>query len=94
MTKKEEKVYVLGDINFNLMKHNHHYTDYCEMLFSRSFMLLITKPTKNSQSSDDSGSLLDHIYTNDHRRINAGTICVPKILDHDHVHCCINFKMQ
>ena len=94
MTKKEEKVYVLGDIIFNLMKHNHHCIDYCEMLFSRSFRLLITKPTKKSQSSEDSGSLLDHIYANDHRRINAGTISVPKILDHDLVHCCINFKVQ
>ena len=94
MTKKEEKVYVLGDINFNLIKHNHYYIDYCEMLFSRSFRLLITKPTKKKQSSDDSGSLLDHIYTNDHRRINAGSISFSKISDHDLVHCCIKFKVQ
>ena len=88
-------VYVLGDINFDLMKHSHLYIGYCKMLQKYSFKLLITTHTRVSNKSSDgenpTESLIDHIYTNDQSRINAGTKELKTVTDHYLVFCNVNF---
>ena len=86
LAQNEEIVYVFGDFNLDLLKHNYVLIDYCKMLNDMSFKQLVTTATR------DTGTLLDHIYTNDNSRIDsrATAVRVKTASDHYLVHCCIS----
>ena len=87
----KHKSYILGDINIDLKKHTHEFVSYCKILKDQSFKLLIPTTTRTSDWGEG-GTLIDHIYTNDENRINAGTININRELtDHHLIHCCIGF---
>ena len=66
---KTTKVYLIGDININIFSiNNAKYTsDYGNMLASNSYFPLITLPTR---VNDVSSTLIDHLITNDHKKIS------------------------
>ena len=86
-------VYIMGDINIDFLKYTEHNPteDYLDMLFSNSFMPLITKPTR---ITDHSRTLIDHIYTNaDLRSVTAG-IATLDISDHLPIFCNILTRIE
>ena len=75
--------YVLGDANYNLINLEKHdeTRNYYNNLTSSSFKPLITKPTR---ITDNSNTLIDHIWTNDLRTtsIHKSYILITDITDH------------
>ena len=55
----------MGDWNLNLMNHSYHQAtgEYLDLMFSRMFFPLITRPTKIT--SHKVASLFDNIFTNE-----------------------------
>ena len=55
--------YLMGDFNVDLLKSELHRatSEFCDILFSHSFLPLISKPTR---ITTDSFSLIDNIFTN------------------------------
>ena len=80
---KSTRCYVLGDTNYNLINlDKHHLTEeYYNNLVSASFKPLIWKPTR---ITDQSSTLIDHIWTNDLRNTSymKSHIIVTDISDH------------
>ena len=60
------KLYIIGDLNINICSSNKNFSndaiDYVTMLASYNFFLIISLPTR---VSDTSATLIDHIITND-----------------------------
>ena len=63
LNNKSKEVFVLGDININLLNCNrdNKTSDYVDMLLDLGYMPLITKATR---ITDHTTTLIDHIYTN------------------------------
>ena len=57
------EVYILGDMNIDLLKHHTHLQTgrYLDMLYSHNLLPVITKPTR---ITNHTATLIDHIYTN------------------------------
>ena len=60
---ENKHVYIMGDFNIDLLKHNVHNptSHFVDCLFSNSFVPLIQKPTR---ITDSSATLTDNIFTN------------------------------
>ena len=67
------RVYVVGDINIDLLQRNENANEYCAILQSLSYVPLITIPTRVTDTTE---TLLDHIWTNQLHNINSGTVHV------------------
>ena len=72
---QEQAVYVLGDINIDLLQHSHKFIEYCEKLADQKFKLLITKPTR---VKNQSSTLIDHIYARDSKSAESGIVTFDK----------------
>ena len=60
--KKKKYVYIMGDLNFNLLDQNDSSTEaLTDIMFNNKFYPLINCPTRISNTS---ASILDHIWTN------------------------------
>ena len=78
----ENKIgYIMGDFNINLLNNDHAPTnDFLDVCFSYSFLPLITRPTRITQSTS---SLIDNIFTNDIQNNNYYKgIFVSDVSDH------------
>ena len=86
LSKRKQHVYIIGDVNINFLKYNEHANteDYLNMLYSNNFLPLITKPTR---LTDDSSTLIDHIYTNAPIQNTTSGIALADISDHLPVFC-------
>ena len=64
ISKKNKLVFLMGDWNLNLINHHCHKvtSDFLDLLYSRMFFPLITRPTRIMASKN---SLIDNIFTND-----------------------------
>ena len=64
VSKENKTVFLLGGWNMNLMSHLHHQatSDFLELLFSRMFFSMITRPTRITSHT---ASLIDNIFTNE-----------------------------
>ena len=64
INNEHKTAYLMGDFNIDLLKCADHQntSDYLNNIFSRSFVPVITKPTRVTHHS---ATLIDHIYTND-----------------------------
>ena len=80
---KSRICYILGDMNYNLINLDKHDAtrNYYNILTSSSFKPLITKPTR---ITDNSKTLIDHIWTNDLRNssVHHSHIVITDITDH------------
>ena len=63
LNNKSKEVFVLGNININLLNYNrdNQTSDYLDMRLDLGYMPLITKATR---ITDHTAMLIDHIYTN------------------------------
>ena len=88
LNNKSKEVFVLGDININLLNYNrdNQTSDYLDMLLDLGFTPLITKATR---ITDHTATLIDHIYTNVPQKITKAGICLADITDHLPVYCTI-----
>ena len=74
-------VYILGDLNLDLLKYNESniVKNYVDMLFSFGFLQLIMKPTR---CTPNSATLIDHIITKNPNKKMETFIMTSKISDH------------
>lgn len=63
LNNKSKEVFVLGDININLLNYNsdNQTSDYLDTLLDLGYVPLITKAIR---ITDHTATLIDHIYTN------------------------------
>ena len=66
LKNKNKRFYIFGDFNLNMLKDLPKIERFCHIFQQHNCKLLITKPTRTS------GTLIDHIYTND--KIESGSI--------------------
>ena len=92
--KQENKTIVItGDLNIDLLKYNAHSqsTDYLDMLLSNNLIPRISLPTR---VTNNSATLIDHIFSNiDTKKSIAGTIRT-NITDHYCNFLLINNKLE
>jgi hypothetical protein len=86
-------VYLMGDFNFDLLKHANHKStgDFINMMFSHNLLPLIDKPTR---ITPDSATLLDNIFTNHVNDSFPSGIFFYDISDHLAVFHLSNCNMQ
>ena len=87
--KSCQKYFIFGDFNYDLAKtvQNSHVSDFTEIMLNYCLYSLINKSTRISQ---ESATVLDHIWTNSYSlSINSGIILHP-ISDHMPVILSIN----
>ena len=91
ISSENKEVILLGDTNIDLLKYNssRHVSQYMEMIFSNSYVPIITKPTRVTNSSQ---TLIDHVIKkqSDTKYI-AGTI-INDISDHYINYMLLNIK--
>lgn len=80
-------VYIMGDFNLNLLNEKQHKqtASFIEIMFSYSYLPLITKPTRIKNNSE---TLIDNIFCNaiDKNNFISGVLCTD-ISDHFPVFC-------
>ena len=84
LKQHEEYLYLLGDVNVNLLKCNEKVKKYCDHLFDLQLHELITHPTRVTENSS---TLIDHIYTNNIGFTESGVILTKEISDHYPIYC-------
>ena len=73
---KNKPCFLFSDFNYSLLNYdNPHIADYADMLFENCFIPLIKKPTWFNANS---GSLIDHIWTN----VSLDNFICPAIITH------------
>ena len=79
--KNYTAVYVLGDFNVDLLVHknDNFVNDFINLMYSFSFLPLITRPTR---VTDTSASLIDHIWTSQVETNTSNFILETDISDH------------
>ena len=92
LNNKGKEVFVLGDININLLNYNrdNQTSDYLDMLLDLGYMPLITKATR---ITDHTATLIDHIYTNVPQKITKAGICLADITDHLPIYCTVRNRL-
>ena len=81
IAKENKIVYLLGDWNINLMNHSFHEitSEFLELLYSRLFFPLISRPTRITAHK---ASLIDNIFTNDFSHQSFSGLFLNDISDH------------
>ena len=81
ISTKNKLVFLMGDWNLNLINHHCHKvtSDFLDLLYSRMFFPLITRPTRITASK---ASLIDNIFTNDPLRPSISCLFLNDISDH------------
>ena len=81
-------IYLLGDINLDLLKYSkcNQVTSYVDLLFSFGLLQIITKPTRCTPRS---ATLIDHIITNAINSDLQSKIIISHISDHFPIFHCI-----
>jgi hypothetical protein len=93
LSNENKDAYVMGDMNIDLLKFSTHgkTCEYLENIFSNSFLPLITKPTR---ISDNSATLIDHIYAKKQELIVTSGIIVSDVSDHFGIFAIIKQKLN
>ena len=81
LNKEHKDIFLLGDINIDLLKYSDHLktNEYLENIFSHGYIPLITKP---SRITTHSATLIDHIYTNKQDFKSTSGIVITDVSDH------------
>ena len=83
-----QKVYILGDLNINLINNQKHTPNgikrYQEFYSIHSLKQLITSPTRVTENSS---SLLDHVLTNSTDRVSQSGVVDTGYSDHQLIYC-------
>ena len=79
--KSKKTIYICGDFNIDILKHNtHNYTrTFLDYMYSFGLYPLITKPTR---ITDITATLIDNIFTNELQfQVNSGLL-ITDVSDH------------
>ena len=81
ISKEDKLVFLMGDWNLNLINHHFHKatSDFLDLLYSRMFFPLITRPTRITANK---ASLIDNIFTNDPLRPSISVAFLNDTSDH------------
>ena len=81
ISRENKNCYLMSDFNLNLLSHNSHATtgEFLDVMFSRSFVPLITRPTGLTSHT---ATLIDNIFTNNIDDIAKSGLLVNDISDH------------
>lgn len=81
ISRENKNCYLMGNFNLNLLSHYSHTTtgEFLDVMFSRSFVLLITRPTRLTSHT---ATLIDNIFTNNIDDIAKPGLLVTDISDH------------
>ena len=81
LKSESKKVIISGDININLLncKNNGQIADYVNLFRSHNFLSLINKPTG---ATNNSCTLIDHVWSNYYSNLIVGAIVYNQISDH------------
>ena len=81
ISKENKKCYIMADWNIDLTKHQSHDKtgEFLDIMFSRSFFPLISRPTRITSNS---ATLIDNIFTNDPNNCSASGLLFTDISDH------------
>jgi hypothetical protein len=73
--------YITGDFNFNVLNYEHdkYTTEYVNNVFLHGFLQIVSKPTR---CTTNTATILDHILTNDIKRVYECNIIMCKLSDH------------
>jgi exonuclease III len=88
-----KKVYILGDINIDILKFETHKqtTDYVNSIFSLGCLQIITKPTRCNHHSS---TLIDHIITNEISRKYVTGVLLCAVSDHFPTFCFLDHTRE
>ena len=77
INNEKKSCVIMGDFNIDLLKYSSHAktNDYVDNVFTRGFVPLMTKPTKNA-------TLIDHIYSNNIQSDASSGIIVTDVADY------------
>lgn len=85
------KMIFLGDQNLNLLDiEDSRVHDYASMLYTKSLVPLINRPTRLSNDNNISDTILDHIWTNHFDIASCGVVDYD-VTDHLPTFCNLNF---
>ena len=90
--QKRYQLYILGDMNIDFFKYNHHTQteEYLDMLHSNNNSPIITKP---NSITNYMAIFIDHIYTNHTNQMISG-IATIDISDHLPTFCIVDIPVQ
>ena len=88
---KNVTYYIGGDFNINLLQNENKVKAYIDMTYSLGAIRLITHPTR---VTDNSSSLLDHVYTNNISGETHNYILPDDISDHMPVIVCSDLALK
>ena len=86
-------VYITGDINIDLFKHESHYQTkyFIDTMYSMGLYPLITKP---SRITGHSATLIDNIFTNEAKHENISGLIINDITDHLPIFTIFKYKIK
>ena len=85
-SKTYKAVYIFGDWNLNLLNQNTpHLIDFLSLMYNNSLLPMTTKPTR---VTDNTASLIDHIWSNQIEKNISNYIIYTDISDHFPVVSC------
>ena len=93
LNKSDREIYILGDYNIDLLKYDNHSltTDFVNAMFSMSFIPLVNRPTR---VTDSSATIIDNIFTNTVHMDKCVTGILPTdITDHFPVFHLVNHQI-
>ena len=93
LNSKGKEVFVLSDININLLNYNSddQTSDYVDMLLDLDYMPLITTANR---VTDHNATLIDHIYTNVLHKVTKAGMCLVDITYHLPVFCTVTTRLS
>ena len=74
--------YITSDFNSSLLNNGNNINEFVDLLFSHSFLTTLTKPTRVSENS---ATLIDHIWTNDDVSISIFKSTLSNYKGEDHM---------
>ena len=91
LNKSKGIYYIVGDFNINLLNSNNNTVikSYSNMIYSRGCLPIITQPTRITENSS---TLIDHVYTNNTTKEMKSFILLHDLTDHMPIIVSTNLK--
>ena len=91
LNKSKGIYYIVGDFNINLLNSNNNTVikSYSNMIYSQGCLPIITQPTRITENSS---TLIDHVYTNNTTKEMKSFILLHDLTDHMPIIVSTNLK--
>ena len=97
LTDYDEKVYIIGDLNIDLLQFKSHRqtNEFIDSMFSSGYLQIINHPTRVAHhANNSSATLIDHIWTNRNLDFYNCGIITTHISDHFAPFCFIDHSIK